>query len=161
GDIRTTEDGRTVHFARDLVWTPADRVWVLLTEDTELQVGGEPPLRATNGYVQPGPVTAAEAPRLLEYEWRHDGAPAGRVRWAARWDIIHDPNLGTRVELTHTIPARLTELSATALAAWHVHLELFFAATHGDIRCPWPTERTETLEKQYRDLVNGVASYRT
>jgi uncharacterized protein YndB with AHSA1/START domain len=147
GDIRTTPDGWVVHFARDLVWKPADQVWALLTEGTEPQAGAEPPLRATNGYVEVGPVTAVEAPRLLEYESRHNGNPAGRVRW----EIIHDPALGTRVELTHTFPARLTEFRATALAAWHVHLELFFAATHDDIRCPWPQERTEQLQKHYRD----------
>ncbi len=147
GDLRATPDGYTVHFARDLVWKPADQVWALLTEEAEPQVGAAPPLPATNGYVPPGPVTAVEAPRLLEYEWLHDGDPAGRVRW----EIIHEPMLGTRVELTHTLPARLAELNATALAAWHVHLELFFAATHGDIRCPWPTERTDQLQQQYRE----------
>lgn len=135
-----------MHFARDMVWKPAGWVWALLTEDTEPRVGDEPPLPATNGYVPAGPVTEVDAPRLLEYQWHHDGDPAGRVRW----EIVHDPLLGTRVELTQTIPARLADLSVTALAAWHVHLELFFAAAHGDIRCPWPTERTEQLRQRYQ-----------
>jgi hypothetical protein len=39
------------------------------------------------------------------------------------------------------------------LAAWQTHLELLFAALHGDIRCPWPVDRTTTLEKRYAEQV--------
>jgi hypothetical protein len=60
---------------------------------------------------------------------------------------------GTRVELTQTLPAELADLRATALAAWHTQLDLFFAATHGEVRCPWPTEQTESLEKHYAEAV--------
>lgn len=151
GDIRNTPDGYTVHFARDLVWKPVDQVWALLTGDAEPRAGDAPPLQATNGYVPAGPVTAVDAPRLLEYEWHHDGAPAGLVRW----EVVHDPLLGTRVELTHTLPARLTELRATALAAWHVHLELFFASSHGDIRCPWPQQRIDELQQHYHEQLRS------
>ena len=35
------------------------------------------------------------------------------------------------------------------LAAWQTHLELVFAALHGDVRCPWPAERTEALRAHY------------
>ena len=62
---------------------------------------------------------------------------------------MSDPKLGVRVELTQSFPAELAELRASSLAMWHVHLELFFAAVHGDIRCPWPTERVEELTKHY------------
>jgi len=34
-----------------------------------------------------------------------------------RWEIVVDARLGTRVELTQTIPAGLAQLRATALAA--------------------------------------------
>lgn len=145
GEVRATDDGYQVHFARDLVWRPVDEAWALLVEDAEPRVGGEPPLRATNGYVPAGPVTAVEAERLLEYEWRHGGEPAGRVRW----EITHEPMLGTRIELTQTLPAGLAEFRTTTLAAWHVQLELFFAAIHGEVRCPWPQERTEELRDRY------------
>lgn len=145
GTVRSTDGGYELHFARDLVWKPVDDVWAVLVEDAATDVGAEPPLQATNGYVPTGKVTAAEAPRVLEYEWLHDGAPAGTVRW----EITADPKLGVRVELTQTVPAELADLRATALAAWHVHLELFFAATHGDIRCPWPEDRTAELTKHY------------
>lgn len=147
GEVRATPDGHTVHFARDLVWKPVEQIWALLTGNTEPRVGAAPPLPATNGYVQAGPVTAADAPRLLEYEYRPDGTTAGRVRW----EIVHEQWLGTRIELTHTLPARLADIRATALAAWHVHLELLFATTHGDVRCPWPAERTETLHQHYHE----------
>ncbi|MGH3940416.1 MAG: SRPBCC family protein [Pseudonocardiaceae bacterium] len=150
GDIHDTGDGYRVHFARDLVWKPVDEVWTLLTEGAEFRVNDEPPLRATNGYVAAGPVTEVEAPHVLEYQCLYDDAPVGRVRW----EISHDPLLGTRVELTQTLPASLAGFRATALAAWHVHLELFFAATHGEIRCLWPQERTEELTKRYTERLS-------
>ncbi|WP_158893824.1 SRPBCC family protein [Amycolatopsis anabasis] len=147
GEVRSTPEGYEIFFARDLVWKPVTEVWSLLTEEGAVERGAEPPLPATNGYVPAGPVTEAEAPRVLEYAWLHECEPAGRVRW----EIHHDPELGTRVELTQTLPTRLADLRATALAAWHVQLELFFAATHGEIRCPWPEARTEELRRHYTD----------
>jgi hypothetical protein len=66
-----------------------------------------------------------------------------------RWVFAHDPEVGTSVELTQSVPPRLADVRAIALAAWHVHLELFFAATQGEIRCPWPEERTEQLRAMY------------
>lgn len=130
--------GAGVHFARDLIWKPVEQVWQVLTEGAPVEPGGAPPLRATNGYVPAGPVTRAEAPRLLEYS-SGDGL--------VRWEITADPQLGVRVELTHERPADVV----TALAAWHTQLELFFAAVHGEVRCPWPQDRTEQLKKHYRE----------
>jgi uncharacterized protein YndB with AHSA1/START domain len=145
GEVMSTEDGWELRFARDLVWKPPADVWAAIVEDGSPAVGHEPPLRAANDYVPPGRLTAVEPPHLLEYAWLHDGAPAGRVRWT----ITSDDELGVRVEVTQTVPARLAEVRATALAAWHVHLELFFAAVHGDVRCPWPKDRTEELTTEY------------
>jgi uncharacterized protein YndB with AHSA1/START domain len=147
GSARDTADGFLVHFARDLMWKPVDEMWAMLVEDAAPAVGGTPPARSVNPHVPAGPITAVAAPRVLEYEWRHDGAAAGRVRW----EITHDPRLGVRVELTQTVPARHAGLLPTVLAAWQVHLELFFAATFGEIRCPWPADRVEYLTKQYAD----------
>jgi uncharacterized protein YndB with AHSA1/START domain len=145
GDVRPAEDGWELYFARDLVWKPPADVWALLVEDGAPEVGGEPPVAATNDYVPPGRLTTVDPPHVLEYEWLHDGTPAGRVRWT----ITSDDTLGVRVEVTQTVPARLAEVRATALAAWQVQLELFFAAVHGEIRCPWPKDRTEELTKHY------------
>ena len=145
GTVRDTGDGWELHFARDLVWKPPADVWALIVEDAAPEPGGEPPRRATNGYVPAGRLTEVGAPHVLEYEWLHDGAPAGRVRWT----IVAD-ELGVRVELTQTGPTRLADLRATALGAWQVQLELFFAALHGEIR-PWPADRAEELAKEYAD----------
>ncbi len=145
GNVIEADDGYRVHFARDLVWKPAAQVWNLLTEGADVEIGGEPPARATNGYVPAGSVTLVQAPSVLEYAWRHDGQPAGLVRL----EIAHDPMLGTRIELSQTLPSQLAELRATVLAAWHTHLELFFAATQGVIRCPWPKDRIEQLHEHY------------
>ncbi|MCP2259859.1 putative conserved protein YndB, AHSA1/START domain [Streptoalloteichus tenebrarius] len=143
GSVHPTEHGFELRFARDLVWKPVDEVWAALVADSPL--GAEPPPRATNGHVPAGRLTEVRAPHLLEYEWLHDGAPAGRVRWV----IESDPTLGVRVELTQTVPAELAETRAAFLAVWHVHLELFFAAVHGDVRCPWPRDRVAELTEHY------------
>lgn len=145
GSARPVDEGWELHFARDLVWKPPADVWAVLVEAGTPSAGEEPPLPATNAYVPAGRVTSVEPPRVLEYEWTHDGAAAGRVRWT----ITSDPELGVRVEVTQTVPARLVAVRASALAAWHVQLELFFAAVHGDVRCPWPKDRTEDLAKEY------------
>ncbi len=129
-----TLDGNRVRFVRDLVWKPVADVWALLVEEGSPVVGGEPPVRATNPHVPVEPLTVVDAPHVLAY---------GPVRW----EIAHDPDDGTRVEVTHDLPAGAD--AATALAAWHLHLELFFAAAFGEIRCPWPEDRTEELRKRY------------
>ncbi|MGH3328570.1 MAG: SRPBCC domain-containing protein [Streptomycetales bacterium] len=160
GEVRDQPEGYLVRFGRDLVWWPAEKVWATLTETHDetggietgrietggLTVGAPPPLRFTNGYVPAGSITAVEPPLMLEYDWQHAGAPAGRVRW----EITADPKLGTRLVLTQTLPSRLADLRATALAAWQTHLELFFSALNGTTRC-WPAERTEELRKRYAD----------
>lgn len=145
GELRDADGGHLVRFERDLM-QPPDQVWTTLTEHEQpVAVGTEPPLQATNEYVPAGTVTEFDAPRVVAYEWLHDGEPAGVVRFELR----DQQPLGTRLVLTQTVPSRLAEQEATALAAWHTHLELFFAALHGDVRCPWPAERTEQLRKRY------------
>jgi uncharacterized protein YndB with AHSA1/START domain len=140
-------EGYLVRFERDLVWHPVEHAWAVLTEQATVATGAEPPLPATNGYVPAGPVTEVDPPRVLEYAWLHDGAPAGRVRW----ELAADPVAGTSVVLTQTVPSNLAHLRATVLAAWQTHLELFFAALFGEVRCPWPAERTERLEQMYAE----------
>jgi uncharacterized protein YndB with AHSA1/START domain len=126
-------DDGVVRFVRDLVWRPLDEAWALLTEEED-----GVPTRATNPHVPAGPVVERTPPRVLAFD-----SPTGRVRWEFR----HDPDQGTTVELTHAIndPA----FAPQALAAWHAHLELFFAATFGEIRCPWPADRVAELLDHY------------
>ncbi|MCT2583348.1 SRPBCC family protein [Actinophytocola gossypii] len=144
GTVRETQDGSELHFVRDLVWKPLADVWSLLTEDTQLS--DKPPVRATNDHVPAGRLLHTDAPDELTYEWLHDNEPAGTVTWR----FATDEELGVRVELTQTVPARLAHLRAEALAAWHVQLELFFAATQGEIRCGWPADRVAELTEHYR-----------
>ncbi|WP_436763101.1 SRPBCC domain-containing protein [Streptosporangium sp. V21-05] len=143
GETRESGDGHLVRFARDLVWKPVEEVWNTLAEQDAPLPGAEPPAWFTNPYVPAGAVTEAGAPRVLEYEWLHDGEPAGRVRW----EFTHDPAQGTRVVLTQTVPARLADLRATALAAWQAHLEVLFAAVQGEAR-----ERAEGRVEELRKL---------
>jgi len=137
------DGGYLVRFERDLV-QPAGTVWQALTQGADPAPGSPPPEGFTHRYTPAGLVTAAEAPRLLEYEWLEDGAPAGRVRFELR----HQEPIGTRLVVTETIPPPLEGTRAVALAAWQVHLELLFAALHGDERV-LRSERTEELVKRY------------
>ncbi|HEX6360216.1 SRPBCC family protein [Actinophytocola sp.] len=143
GTVTPTDSGWRLHFARDLVWKPPTDTWRALTEGQD--VGTEPPLRATNGNVPAGRVVAVEPPRVLEYEWLHDGEPAGTVRW----EFHSDPALGERVELTQTVPAHLAGLRPLALASWHLHLELFFTAIMGEDPGAWSPARVAELTKRY------------
>lgn len=144
GTVTSTSDGYELRFARDLVWKPPAHTWQVLTEGT-----AEPPARATNGEVPAGRVVRVEPEQVLEYEWLHDGEPAGTVRW----ELHSDPKLGERVELTQTVPAVLPEVVPRALAAWHLHLELFFAAVMGDIRT-WSDARVAELTEYYAKQLN-------
>lgn len=152
GEVAEAGDGYVVRFTRDLVWQPIDDVWALLTEGREPAVEEAPPLRFTNGYVEAGTVVAVEAPEMLEYTWLHDGETAGRVRFV----LVQDPALGHRLELTQTIPTQLADRRAEVLAAWHIHLELLFAAVLGQVR-RWPEARTEELTEHYRATLGAGA----
>ncbi|QFZ22381.1 SRPBCC family protein [Saccharothrix syringae] len=165
-DTGRFEDG-VVRFVRDLVWRPLDEVWAVLTGGeggreagigtaagagagtaAEARAGAEGaaagetgtgvPVRATNPHVPAGPLVERTPPRVLVFD-----SPTGRVRWEFR----ADPERGTSVELTHALtdPA----FAPQALAAWHAHLELFFAATFGEVRCPWPERRVAELVEHY------------
>lgn len=146
GEVRETTDGFIVRFERDLV-PPHDVVWSTLTEGTEPAPGAAPPARFTHGYTTPGPVTAVEPGRVLEYGYLDGDDLTGRVRFELR----HQEPMGTRLVVTQTVPARLADRLAVTLAAWQTQLELMFAALYGDVRCPWPADRTEELAKRYAD----------
>jgi len=125
GTVESTPDGDELRFTRDLVWRQPGDTWQVLTGTVDN-------------------VTLAEPPRVLEHEWSHDG-PAGTVRW----ELVSDPKLGERVELTHTLPAERAGLRALALATWHHRLELFFAAVMGDADRPWSEDRVAELTRRY------------
>jgi uncharacterized protein YndB with AHSA1/START domain len=140
GEVRETVDGFTVRFERDLVASTGD-AWAVLVDGADLAVGGTVPAGATA--VPAGPVTALDPPRLLAFEWRHEGAPAGEVRWE-----IDGPEMFARLVLTQTVPAHLAELRPALLAAWHVQVELFVASLHG-VKRAWPDERVAELRRAY------------
>ncbi|MEV0681765.1 SRPBCC family protein [Actinosynnema sp. NPDC050436] len=129
-----------VRFVRDLVWKPLDEVWALLAGDP-----ADLPAHAATPHVPAGPTTALDPPRLLEF-----ASPTGTVRWEFR----HDPERGTSVELTHALtdPA----FAATALASWHVRLDLLFAAAFGETG-PWPEDRFAELERRYGSRASSRA----
>jgi uncharacterized protein YndB with AHSA1/START domain len=150
GTVLDQEGGHLVRFERQMT-LPVDRIWAELCEsaaDTAIEVGGVPPVRVTNPYVAAGAVTTVEAPRLIEYEWTRDGAPAGRVRWE-----LAPGTGGARLILTQSVPAAAPDERITALASWHTRLEIFAARLRGREVCPWPSHRTAELMKHYADLL--------
>ncbi|WP_439376728.1 SRPBCC family protein [Amycolatopsis lexingtonensis] len=63
------------------------------------------------------------------------------------WDVVQDPNDGTRVELTEAAEADV----AAQLARRHEQLDKLFAATH-DVTLPdWPPDRVEAVRKHYAE----------
>jgi uncharacterized protein YndB with AHSA1/START domain len=143
GEGTLRADDGTIRFER-LLPHPVEQVWPALTrtETGAPAVGGPPPLPATNAYVPAGGLTAVRDEQLLEYTWLRDGAPAGRVRW----ELTGGHPAGTRVVLTQTGPA---DEPATALAAWHTHLEVLADHLRGVTHCPWPKDLTEELAARY------------
>jgi uncharacterized protein YndB with AHSA1/START domain len=150
GSVRNGSEGWAIRFER-LLPHPVEEVWPALAEGSGPAVGGPPPLRATNGYVPAGALTAAAPRTLLEYDWLARGEPAGRVRW----ELTGGHPAGTRVVLTQSGPARLAGDRVTALAAWHTQLEIFADHLRGITHCPWPEERTKELKKHYADRVEA------
>jgi len=96
--------------------------------------------------VPAGRTVTSDPPNVLEYEWLHDGSPAGTVRW----EIVSDTKLGVRVELTQTAPSDMLPL---AMASWHVYLDRFFATVMGSETGPWPQDQVTKLTKHYKSAM--------
>ncbi|HEX6077857.1 MAG TPA: SRPBCC family protein [Micromonosporaceae bacterium] len=146
GDVAETGEGFLVRFQRDLVWRPLEQVWGMLAGSQRPTLGGPPPHGFTNRHVVPGEVTEIDPPRILEYAWRHQGVPVGRVRW----EFTVDPKLGHRVVLTQTLPAAHARLRADVLAAWHARLEQCFAQLGGATGSAEPNRSAEPNESAER-----------
>lgn len=147
GQVAPDDSGWTVCFDRQLT-KPQLHIWNFLNESEGSEpatppTGTTPPLRFTNGYVPAGNVTEVIPNQVLEYEWLSGGQPAGRVRWE-----FSQSYGGGVVTLTQTIPAQLKDERATALAAWHTHIELLSEHLRGQGQC-WPEGRTEELKQKY------------
>jgi uncharacterized protein YndB with AHSA1/START domain len=126
GDLREHAGGTEVRFRRDVVH-PADAIWTTLTDGHEPALGDEPPPGFTAGDFDAGAITAVEPAHLLEYEWKHQGTVAGRVRWELR-----ELDFGSGLILAQTLPD--PDLGPVALAPWKEHLQRLVAALHGDGR---------------------------
>ncbi|WP_086818799.1 SRPBCC family protein [Allokutzneria sp. NRRL B-24872] len=136
GELLETEDGWTVRFERNLTKSQTE-VWALLI-DSAPEVGAEPPLRFTTGYVEVGPITAVQERELLEYSWQ-----GGVIRWELR-----QGNGGARLVLTQTGTSAQADQRTTALGAWHVHIDLLAQWLRGETPC-WPEGRVEALAAEY------------
>jgi uncharacterized protein YndB with AHSA1/START domain len=117
GSEEVGPDGWQVRFDRQLT-QPVDAVWARLTE-SEPVLGRTAGARFTTDGVPPGVITAVDAPKLLEYDWRSGDRPAGRVRW----ELSDGTGQGARLVLTQTGPNDLADARSVALASWHDHIE--------------------------------------
>jgi uncharacterized protein YndB with AHSA1/START domain len=149
GSVRTAADGHEVRFERDLVQPAAD-VWAALTGGSDPAADGTVPAPCTGDHAPAGELVEVDPPRLLEYEWLDDGAPAGRVRWEL---IEHD--FGAGLVLTQTFPGRRATLLPAALARWQVALELLVARLHG-VERSWPDARADQLEARYGERLRAL-----
>lgn len=143
GEVREAGGGYRVRFERDLVQS-VETVWETLLGGAAVTVGGPPPPHTMHNAVSGGPLTRVEPPHLLEYAVTHNDTVVGAVRF----ELNQQEPIGCRLVVTQTLPQELAVLRAPVLAAWQVHLELFFAALHGQNRS-WPAERAAELETRY------------
>jgi uncharacterized protein YndB with AHSA1/START domain len=121
GTVAATGEGWRVRFERQLV-RPAETAWAVLLDGAgEPAVGGPVPPGFTTDAFPAGPVTAVEPAVALAYEWHHEGAPAGEVRW----ELTTGTGQGARLVVTQTGPADRAAARQTALAAWRDHVEGF------------------------------------
>ena len=151
GEVRSHADGHEARFERDLVQRASD-VWAELAGGDDPSAGGTVPPSFTDRHAEPGELTEAEPPRVLEYEWLHEGEPAGRVRWELR---EHD--FGSVLVVSQTVPDRLASLLPEALAGWQAHLELLTARLHG-VERQRPEVPVETLAERYRERLEAVSA---
>ena len=94
-------------------------------------MGGRVYLAFTDGDgVIDGRVTAIAPPRLLEFTWTDKGDDFGFVRWE-----LTAEDGGTRLVLTHTVPASARESGLPMLAGWHSLLDQLAALLDGQ-PCP-------------------------
>jgi uncharacterized protein YndB with AHSA1/START domain len=135
------DGGKQLRFERVLIQPAAD-VWTALGAG-DAAVGGPAPGPLTTTVVAAGNVTAVEAPHWIEYR-----SGSGTVGWE-----LSDLPFGSRLVLTQVLPADTavdTAVdSASALAAWQVHLELLVARLNGLGDRPWPDDRIAELTKKY------------
>lgn len=117
GSAAVTADGWQVTFDRQLT-QPIDAVWAALTP-TEPEVGEQAGARFTTSRVRAGAITAVDAPKLLEYDWQDGDQAGGRVRW----ELCDGTGQGARLVLTQTGSNDAADTRATALDAWHDHIE--------------------------------------
>jgi uncharacterized protein YndB with AHSA1/START domain len=110
GEILDHDSGWEIHFDRQLTRS-VDDVWSLLVGSSGAAVGAPPPPVLAPDAVDAGPVSAIEAPNVIELG-------EGRVRWQ-----LSDGNGGARLLVTHTVPKDVGEGRCGLLDAWHDHLE--------------------------------------
>jgi uncharacterized protein YndB with AHSA1/START domain len=132
---------------------PPARLWAALTDGAllgqwlapgaiELKLGGAVRLAFTSSpSVIDSSVTAIAPGALLEYRWIDKGNDLGSVRFELAAD-----GAGSRLALTHTMP--LAARRPSALAAWHLHLELLAAAL-GGAPSAWSNDRFQELRGVY------------
>ncbi|MFI0420651.1 SRPBCC family protein [Spongiactinospora sp. 9N601] len=126
GVIADSPAGWRVRFERQLT-LPVGQVWQMLLQGAERPAPGDgPPAAFTTGAVPAAEVTevwddggdGGAARAGLEYAWRYDERPAGRVRF----ELAPGTGHGARLVLTQSGPADLPDARQVALAAWREHI---------------------------------------
>ena len=152
GSVHERADDYQLRFERHLLH-PVEQVWAALTNprqlaqwlapgEIDLTLGGRVYLAFTDGdSVIDGRVTAIAPPRLLEFTWTEKDNDRGIVRW----ELVAAGG-GTRLILTHTVPAAARDFGLPALAGWHSLLEKLAALLDGQ---PFARDRWQELHDHY------------
>ena len=121
GSVRETDGGFALRVERQLV-RPAEDVWNMLAGSGTPAPGGPVPAGFTIPLVEPGAVTVAEPPVVLEYGWADpSGAAGGSGR--VRWQLSSGPG-GARLVVTQHGPAA-PGLPHQVLSAWRERVQRF------------------------------------
>ena len=93
------------------------------------------------------PVTACDAPALLEYSWSSPGEPLRPVRWETL-----PTTGGTQLVLTLRVPA--AEDIGRSCAGWEAHLMMLLAALEG-VPIKFPFDRFTAMRAAYKAKLAG------
>jgi len=172
GTVRTTGGRHDVHFERHFD-APLERLWAAVSEpellegwlggpvdELELAEGGNVVIQ-----IHPkGPATVyekvirVEPLKVLELTW---DVPAWRnvpdfFGTTMRWEVRSDDG-GSKLLLTHSLPADTAWHVHAMLGAWHLHLDSLPATLAGEPIPPFAEQDFFDMREKYAELIGPLA----
>jgi uncharacterized protein YndB with AHSA1/START domain len=117
GTVEDTPDGWQVRFERQLT-RPNEVAWSVIIGDDKPAVGGPAPANCVIAGMDDTKLTAAEEATLLDFEWRSDGKPPGRVRMK----FGTGTGQSGRLILVQNGPSEAADAKESARSGWKARL---------------------------------------